>query len=88
MLSKFGGNGPCEGSYPYQYTDPADIQPYWTLASQYTLAEHMFTTMGSDSFTAHQDLIRGGTIVEPGEAMVDDPRAAIAGGVATRSPER
>jgi phospholipase C len=62
-----------ECSYPYQYTNPSDIQPYWTLASEYTLAEHMFTTEGSDSFVAHQDLIRGGTIVEPHKALVDDP---------------
>jgi len=70
---KFGGNGPYECSYPYQYTDPSDIQAYWMLASQYALAEHMFTTQGSDSFTAHQDLIRGGTIVDPSKAMVDLP---------------
>jgi phospholipase C len=69
----FRGSGPHECNYPYQYTNPAQIQAYWTLASQYTLAEHMFTTMGSDSFTAHQDLIRGGTIVEPQKALVDDP---------------
>ena len=52
---------------------PRRYQPYWTLASEYTLAEHLFTTQGSGSFIAHQDLIRGGTIVEPNKAMVDDP---------------
>jgi phospholipase C len=62
-----------ECSYPYMYTNPSQIAPYWTLASEYALAEHMFTTQGSDSFTAHQDLIRGGTIVEPNKAMVDIP---------------
>jgi phospholipase C len=62
-----------ECTYPYQYTDPSQIQPYWTMAQQYVLAEHMFTTQGSDSFTAHQDLIRGGTIVEPGHSIVDFP---------------
>ena len=67
------GNGIPECNYPYQYTDPSQIQPYWQMAKQYVLAEHMFTTQGSDSFTAHQDLIRGGTIVETGKAMVDLP---------------
>ena len=67
------GKNSYECSYPYQYTDSQQIQPYWMLATQYALAEHMFTTQGSDSFTAHQDLIRGGTIVEPNEAMVDAP---------------
>lgn len=72
-LIKFGGDGAYECTYPYMYTNPNDIKPYWALASQYTLAEHMFTTNGSDSFTAHQDLIRGGTIVDPKRAMIDDP---------------
>jgi phospholipase C len=62
-----------ECAFPYQYTDPSQIRPYWSMAQQYALAEHMFTTQGSDSFTAHQDLIRGGTIVEPKKAMVDLP---------------
>ena len=66
-------NGLPECTAPYQYTDPSQIQPYWAMAQQYVLAEHMFTTQGSDSFTAHQDLIRGGTIVEPGNAIVDFP---------------
>ena len=66
-------NGLPECTAPYQYTDPSQIQPYWAMAQQYVLAEHMFTTQGSDSFTAHQDLIRGGTIVEPGHAIVDFP---------------
>lgn len=68
-----GGKHAYECGYPYQYTDPQQIQPYWVLATQYALAEHMFTTQGSDSFSAHQDLIRGGTIVEPNDAMVDAP---------------
>jgi phospholipase C len=57
-----------ECTAPYQYTDPSQIQPYWDLAEQYTLAEHMFTTQGDSSFTAHQDLIAGGTVV-PGTNM-------------------
>jgi phospholipase C len=72
-LVKFGGDGPPECTYPYQYTDPEQILPYWEMAKQYVLAEHMFTVQGSGSFTAHQDLIRGGTIVAHNEAMVDLP---------------
>jgi phospholipase C len=65
-----------ECKYPYSYTNPLQIQPYWTLAKQYTLAEHMFTTQGSASFTAHQDLIRGSTQISASPqplAMVDEP---------------
>ncbi len=68
----FGGGTP-ECTYPYQYTDPLQIVPYWDLAQQYALAEHMFTTQGSSSFTAHQDLIAGGTLVESDEALVNLP---------------
>jgi phospholipase C len=66
-------NGAPECKHPYQYTDPKQIQPYWDMADQYTLAEHMFTTQGSDSFTAHQDLIAGGVVVRPNEALIDFP---------------
>jgi phospholipase C len=68
-----GGAGPPECYAPYQYTDPSQIQAYWDLAEQYTLAEHMYATQGSDSFTAHQDLIRGGTEVQPNKGMIDLP---------------
>jgi phospholipase C len=54
------GNNPA-GTYPYQYVNPAQIKPYWNLAQQYGLADHMFQTQGSGSFTAHQDLIAGAT---------------------------
>jgi phospholipase C len=66
----------CTG--PYEYVNPSSIQPYWFMAGAYVLAEHMFTTEGSNSFTAHQDLIRGGTIVQPGEALVDTPTCGVA----------
>jgi len=67
------GNGQLAGSYPYQYVNPAQIQPYWTMAKRYVLAEHMFTTQGSSSYVAHQALIRGDTVLEPNEALIDFP---------------
>ena len=59
--------------YAYRYVDPSYIQPYWTLAQQYVLADHMFPTQSSGSFTGHQDLIAGGTEVEPGKSVIDFP---------------
>ena len=56
-----GGDGPPACRYPYQYVNPKEIAPYWELARQYVLADHTFQTQGSGSFTAHQDLIAGGT---------------------------
>ncbi len=71
-LSHIDGNNPA-GKYPYQYVDPTQIQPYWILAQQYVLADHTFQTQGSGSFTAHQDLIAGGTAINATESLIDDP---------------
>jgi phospholipase C len=61
-----------EGAKPYEYVNPNQIQPYWTMAEQYALANAMFTTQGSESFTAHQDLIRGGTAITSKESLIDN----------------
>jgi phospholipase C len=71
---KWGGQYTHADAYPYEYVNPADITPYWDMAEQYVLADRMFTTQGSSSFTAHQDLIRGGTVVDTtGDSMIDTP---------------
>src|SRR5215469_3072893 len=58
------------------YVDPNDIKPYWTLATQYALADHMFQTQGSGSFTAHQDLIAGATAIDSTQSLLAWPTAA------------
>jgi phospholipase C len=68
-----GLTGVPEGADPYQYVNPKFIQPYWTIASQWGIADEMFQTQGSESFTAHQDLIRGGTFISPNESLIDSP---------------
>jgi phospholipase C len=57
------GHNVRAGTYPYQYVNPQQIAPYWQIASDWVLADRMFTTQGSSSFTAHQDFIAGGTPV-------------------------
>jgi phospholipase C len=57
----------------YQYVNPKQIQPYWSMAQQYVLGDHMFPTQASGSFTAHQDLIRGGTELNSYETLIDFP---------------
>ncbi len=73
-------NGKCRGdnTAPYQYVNPAQIQPYWELAQQYVLADQIFQTQGSGSFTAHQDLIAGATLINPArtKSLVDYPTSA------------
>jgi phospholipase C len=74
-LSRNVSTNKAAGTYPYQYVNPAQISPYWTLAKRYTLADHLFMTQGSDSFTAHQDLIAGGTQISPSRSIVNAPDA-------------
>jgi len=66
-------DGPYPGTALYQYVNPAQIQPYWTLAKQYVLADHMFQTQGTGSFTAHQDLIAGGAMINASLSLIDFP---------------
>jgi phospholipase C len=65
--------GKTPGTYVYQYVDPAQIRPYWTLAKQYVLSDHLFQTQGSGSFTAHQDLVAGGTAIDSTQSLIDFP---------------
>jgi phospholipase C len=67
------GNGKIACLHPYQYVNPSQIAPYWDIAQQYVLADHMYQTQGSGSFTAHQDLIAGGTAIDSYESIIDDP---------------
>ncbi len=64
----------------YEYVKPSDIQPYFTLASEYGLADRMFQTQGSGDFTAHQDLIRGGTEISSSASLIDSPSESMVWG--------
>ena len=73
-----GGGRLCPGpvgTADYQYVDPLQIGPYWTIAKQWVLADHFFQTQGSGSFTAHQDLIAGGSTIDKDKTktLVDFP---------------
>ena len=43
----------------FQYVEPAEVQPYFQMAEQYTFADHMFQTNQGPSFPAHQFVIAG-----------------------------
>ncbi len=79
-LIKFNRTGQYEGKAPYRYVDPSQIGPYWSIASQWGLAEKMFQTQGSDSFTSHQDLIRGDTFIDSKDSLIDPPTSPFAWG--------
>jgi phospholipase C len=67
------GNGQPAGLFPYQYVDPADLVPYWAMAKQYVLADHMFETQSSGSFVGHQDLIAGATAIDATQSLTNYP---------------
>jgi phospholipase C len=73
-----GGSKKCPGpagKKPYQYVRPSQVRPYWAIADRYVLADRVFATQGSGSFTGHQDLIAGGTTIDAmkTQALVDFP---------------
>jgi len=76
-MDGFEAIGTCKSNptAPYQYVNPAQIAPYWDMAQTYVLADQMFQTQGSGSFTAHQDLIAGATIIDQAKTLsiVDVP---------------
>jgi len=66
-------NGKPGGRYPYSYVDRKDSAPYWKMAHEFALADHMFPTMHGQSWTAHIDLIASTTNLSPTVAMADFP---------------
>jgi len=64
-------------NYPYQYINPKDIKQYWDFAKHYALGDHLFQTQGSGSFTAHQDLIAGGTMIDDTNCGSSEPTCAV-----------
>src|SRR6185312_8626579 len=59
-------------TFPYAFVPRDETAPYWTMASRYTLADHMFATEFGPSFTAHLDLIDGNTMLRPGKLAEAD----------------
>jgi phospholipase C len=45
--------------FPYAYVPRDQIEPYWDMASQYTLGDRMFQSNNGPSFPAHLYLIAG-----------------------------
>ena len=60
----------CPPSNPqFKYVDPAQVQPYFALAEQYTFGDHMFQTNQGPSFPAHQFLISATSAPSPGSNL-------------------
>jgi phospholipase C len=53
----------------FGYVDPAQLQPYFHLAEQYTFADRMFQTNQGPSFPAHQFIISGTSAPSAGSKL-------------------
>ena len=54
-----GGTSCTPPNPQYLYINPADVQPYFDMAEQYTFGDRMFQTNEGPSFPAHQFIISG-----------------------------
>lgn len=76
-LNAAGASGKPAGAFAYSYLEHSEIQPYWTMAKEYVLADHMFPTMFGESFTAHLTLVAGTADLTPTLSLVNDPSQSI-----------
>jgi phospholipase C len=66
----------------FMYVNPADVQPYFQMAEQYTFADHMFQTNQGPSFPAHQFIISGTSAPAAGSNLfVAENPAGVTGAV-------
>jgi phospholipase C len=77
-MDGFSKYGTKRGQYAaYTYIEHSQIEPYWTMAQDYVLADAMFPTEFGGSFTAHETLVAGTDDIElPSEAEVNFPSHA------------
>ena len=68
----------------YMYVKPADVQPYFALAEQYTFGDRMFQTNEGPSFPAHQFIISGTSAPTTGSNLfaAENPALSPAGCIA------
>ncbi len=73
-MDGFATEGEWHGRpFAYSYVERSLIKPYWTMAREYVLADHMFPTEYGGSFTAHLTLIAGTDDLTPTKAEADVP---------------
>jgi phospholipase C len=69
-FSKFGAHHDYGA---YAYVDRQQLVPYWTMAQQYVLADHMFPTEFGPSYTAHITLVAGTDSLSNHKSLVNFP---------------
>jgi phospholipase C len=66
-------SGGTAGNFAYSFLAHGEVAPYWTLASRFVLADHMFPTILGPSFTAHLALVASMANINPTESLLDYP---------------
>lgn len=61
------GTGYPKHGLAYAYVPESQVQPYWTMAEEYTFADNMFQTNQSSSFAAHMYLAAGNSATDSTE---------------------
>jgi phospholipase C len=64
----------------FKYVNPADVQPYFALAEQYTFGDRMFQTNEGPSFPAHQFIISGTSAPTATSPLFAAENPVLAGG--------
>lgn len=93
-MDNFAQSGVSPSTLPYSYVPEKDVEPYWTMAREYTVGDRMFQSNTGPSFVAHQYMIAGqsGNVAENPTGTVwgcdADPsaRAALIGPNGTELP--
>ena len=60
---------PRPGIRPYGYVPEGEVEPYYTMATRYAFASHMFQTNQGPSFPAHQYLLSGTSTISDGSPL-------------------
>jgi phospholipase C len=58
-MDNFEDTATSPARLPYSYVPEPDVEPYWTMAREYTLGDRMFQSNTGPSFAAHQYMIAG-----------------------------
>jgi phospholipase C len=64
----------------YAYVPQAEVQPYWTMAEQYTFADRMFQTNQGPSFAAHLYIVNGTSAIDSTDTLYEMSLPLVPGG--------
>lgn len=82
------GQAGCAPPHPqYQYVNPSEVAPYFTLAETYTFGDRMFQTNQGPSFPAHQYIISGTSAIAENSTIyaAGTPIGGLGSGCLSRS---